>query len=39
VGEQVVVRLKQHRAIAVRYNEVAVSYHRLVLALPLWLAA
>lgn len=39
VVEQVIARLKQHRAIATRYNKLAVSYHRLVLAaLLLWLA-
>jgi transposase len=41
VVERAIARLKQHRAIATRYDKLAVSYHSwLVLAaLPLWLPA
>jgi transposase len=40
VVEQVIARHKQHRAIATRYNKLAVRFHRPILAaLLLWLAA
>ena len=39
VVERAIARLKQHRAIATRYDKLAVSYHSLLVlaALLLWL--